>query len=99
MLEMYAPDSIKVDESGNCTAMCLRPQMAGAIDRSGRPSPVDAPAPIMELACDIVVVAIGQNIQWNTLPIMVFHAIAVLSWQVMIPSSMMQMVYFPAVTV
>jgi NADPH-dependent glutamate synthase beta subunit-like oxidoreductase len=63
VLEMYAPDRVKVDENNNCVAMCLRPQMAGAIDRSGRPSPVDAPAPIMELECDIVVVAIGQNIQ------------------------------------
>lgn len=66
VLEMYAPDAVKVDEAGNCAAMCLRPQMAGAIDRSGRPSPVDAPAPVLELACDIVVVAIGQNIQWET---------------------------------
>ena len=65
VLEMFAPDSVKVDEQNQCVAMCLRPQMAGAIDRSGRPSPVDAPAPIMELACDIVVVAIGQNIQWE----------------------------------
>ena len=63
VLEMYAPDSVKVDANNNCVAMCLRPQMAGAIDRSGRPSPVDAPEPILELACDIVVVAIGQNIE------------------------------------
>ena len=66
VLEMYAPDSVKVDEAGNCVAMNLRPQMAGAIDRSGRPSPVDAPAPVLELACDVVVVAIGQNIQWQS---------------------------------
>ncbi len=65
VLEMYAPDSVKVNENNQCVAMCLRPQMAGAIDRSGRPSPVDAPAPVLELACDIVVVAIGQNIQWE----------------------------------
>lgn len=65
VLEMYAPDHIKTDEQNRCIAMCLRPQMAGAIDRSGRPSPVDAPAPILEVPCDIVVVAIGQNIQWE----------------------------------
>lgn len=65
VLEMYAPDHIKMDEQNRCIAMCLRPQMAGAIDRSGRPSPVDAPAPILEMPCDIVVVAIGQNIQWE----------------------------------
>ena len=63
VLELYAPDHVKVDENGHCTALCLRPQMVGAIDRSGRPSPVDAPEAQVELACDIVVVAIGQNIQ------------------------------------
>lgn len=42
VLELYAPDSVTVDENNHCTAMRLRPQMVGAIDRSGRPSPVDA---------------------------------------------------------
>lgn len=65
VLEMYAPDSVKVDANNHCVAMNLRPQMAGAIDRSGRPSPVDAPAPLLELECDLVVVAIGQNIQYQ----------------------------------
>lgn len=65
VLEMYAPDHIKVDDANACIAMCLRPQIAGAIDRSGRPSPMDAPEPLKEVACDVVVVAIGQNIQWE----------------------------------
>lgn len=65
VLEMYAPDHIKVDDDNACIAMCLRPQIAGAIDRSGRPSPMDAPEPLKEVACDVVVVAIGQNIQWE----------------------------------
>ena len=63
VMEMHAPDHVKTDDAGHCIAMCLRPQIAGAIDRSGRPSPVDAPEPVCEVACDIVVVAIGQNIQ------------------------------------
>ncbi len=65
VLELYAPDSVTVDENNGCTAMRLRPQMVGAIDRSGRPSPVDAPEAAVEVPCDIVVIAIGQNIQWE----------------------------------
>lgn len=65
VLEMHAPDHIKVDDDNSCIAMCLRPQIAGAIDRSGRPSPMDAPEPVVEVPCDVVVVAIGQNIQWE----------------------------------
>ena len=65
VLELYAPDSVTVDENNNCTAMRLRPQIVGAIDRSGRPSPVDAPEGAVEVPCDIVVIAIGQNIQWE----------------------------------
>ncbi len=65
VLEMYAPDHIQTNDAGHCIAMGLRPQIAGAIDRSGRPTPMDAPEPILEIPCDIVVVAIGQNIQWE----------------------------------
>ena len=56
---------IQIIDAGHCIAMGLRPQIAGAIDRSGRPTPMDAPEPILEIPCDIVVVAIGQNIQWD----------------------------------
>ena len=65
VLEMYAPDHIKTNDAGYCIAMGLRPQIADAIDRSGRPTPMDAPEPVLEIPCDIVVVAIGQNIQWE----------------------------------
>lgn len=65
ILELHAPDHISKKEDGSVKAFYLRPQIVGAIDRSGRPSPVDAPEPLLEVPCDLIVVAIGQNIQWE----------------------------------
>ena len=63
VLEMHAPDHVEVDADGKVSALYLRTQVAGAIDRSGRPSPVDAPEEAKRLECDIIVVSIGQNIE------------------------------------
>lgn len=62
LMELYAPDHVETDENGKVTGLGARLQIAGAIDTSGRPRPVDAPEPVTVLPCDIIVVAIGQNI-------------------------------------
>ena len=64
MLELYAPDHVEADENGNVKALALRPQIAGPIE-GGRPKPYDAPEPVLELACDLIVSAIGQDIEWQ----------------------------------
>lgn len=65
LIELYAPDHIETNKKGHVTALCLRPQIIGAPDASGRPRPSDAPEPIFKLPCDIIVSAIGQDIEWQ----------------------------------
>ena len=62
LMELYAPDHVEVDADNHVTGLGVRAQIAGTIDKSGRPRPVDAPEPVTVLPCDIIVVAIGQNI-------------------------------------
>ena len=62
LMELYAPDHVEVDDAGKVTGLGVRLQIVGPIDKSGRPKPVDAPEPVTVLPCDIIVVAIGQNI-------------------------------------
>lgn len=63
LLTMMAPLRIESDEQENAVALWMQPQRPGAIDRAGRPRPeptLDAP---VRLAADIIIVAIGQNIE------------------------------------
>ncbi len=62
LLIMCAPDHVERDEAGNLTALWVKPQIAGKLDSSGRPTPLDAQAPARRIPCDQIVVAIGQNI-------------------------------------
>jgi len=64
LLELYAPDHVETDEKGNVKALALRPQIPGPIE-GGRPKPYDAPEPLLELPCDLIVSAIGQDIEWQ----------------------------------
>jgi len=48
-------------ESDRVVGLVVKPQVAGAICR-GRPAPVDSAEPERTIPCDIVVVAIGQDI-------------------------------------
>jgi len=66
LIELYAPDHIETNKKGYVTALCCRPQIIGAPDSSGRPRPTDAPEPIFKLPCDIVISAIGQDIEWQS---------------------------------
>ncbi len=64
LMQLYAPDHVITDENGCVKALALRPQIAGAIE-GGRPKPYDAPEPVLELACDLIISAIGQDIEWQ----------------------------------
>ena len=59
---LQAPVRIETNEQGECAAIWIKPQMTGPY-RDGRPSPVDAPSkPEERVACDIVLIAVGQDI-------------------------------------
>lgn len=64
LLELYAPDHIETDENGHVAAMYLRPQIPGPIE-SGRPRPMDAPDPLRKIPLDVVIPAIGQDVEWQ----------------------------------
>lgn len=63
VLSMQAPSRIEINEQGDVTALWVKPQLIGAIDKSGRPRPVNADAEEKRIPCDIIVVAIGQSIE------------------------------------
>ena len=61
IVTLKAPARIEADADGNVTALIVKPQVIGEVDR-GRPKPYDADAPEERISCDIVIVAIGQSI-------------------------------------
>ena len=62
MVTLQAPVRIDVDAAGNACALICQPQMIGPV-KGGRPSPVKADKPEVSLKADIVLIAIGQDIQ------------------------------------
>ncbi len=62
LLELKTPVRIESDENGNVTALIVQPQKVGPYDRSGRPKPSALHVPEQRIECDIVVGAIGQDI-------------------------------------
>lgn len=61
LLTLDAPKSIETDSTGKCTALIVQPQMIGPY-RGGRPSPVDANKPSLRIPCEVVLIAVGQDI-------------------------------------
>lgn len=61
MLTLRAPSSIEVDADGNAVALMVQPQMIGAVKR-GRPAPVAADKPVERIPADVVLIAVGQDI-------------------------------------
>ena len=62
LLDLHAPLRIEEDENGHAAALWVQPQIIGPM-KHGRPIPmVSSKAPV-RLACDIVIVAIGQGIE------------------------------------
>lgn len=64
VVELHAPLRIEKDENGKVSALWVQPQIVGPIEK-GRPKPVNADAEPVRIACDRVLVAIGQGIDSN----------------------------------
>jgi len=64
IVELHSPVRIEKDENGHCKGLVLKPQIIGGV-RYGRPSPKDSQAPEVELKADLVLVAIGQGIDFR----------------------------------
>lgn len=62
LLTLNAPLRIKADDKGNVCAFVAQPQMIHEYDRQGRPSTISANKPEVEVACEVVLMAIGQDI-------------------------------------
>ena len=64
LVTLAAPVRVSTDGNNNVTGLVIKPQIPGDYSR-GRPAPRDAEAPEKELECDIVIVAIGQAIDFG----------------------------------
>ena len=62
LLDLHAPLRIEKDENGKVAALWVKPQIIGPV-RHGRPVPMDSSEEELRLACDMVIVAIGQGIE------------------------------------
>lgn len=62
LMTLMAPKAIEKDAEGNCTALIAQPQMIGPYDSAGRPSPMNANKEPERIACDIILIAVGQDI-------------------------------------
>ena len=63
LMELSSPVRIEADENGNAVALWVKPQIIGRMDEWGRARPSDSSKPEVRVACDIVIVAIGQGIE------------------------------------
>ena len=63
LMELSSPVRIEADENGNAVALWIKPQIIGRMDEWGRARPSDSSKPEVRVACDIVIVAIGQGIE------------------------------------
>lgn len=61
LVTLKSPLRVESDKDGNACALWVQPQMIGPV-RGGRPSPQKANKLEERIACDIVLVAIGQDI-------------------------------------
>lgn len=62
LLTLKAPKAIEKDADGNCAALIVQPQMIGPYDRAGRPSPKDAQKEPERVPCEVILIAVGQDI-------------------------------------
>lgn len=63
ILQLLSPLRVETDETGKVKTLWCQRMTVGSLDDSGRPRPVASGAPDVALDCDVVVVAIGQDIQ------------------------------------
>ena len=62
MMCLQAPVRIEKDAEGNACALVCQPQYISAVKR-GRPAPANADKPEVRIDADIVLIAVGQDIQ------------------------------------
>lgn len=63
LIQLEAPVRIEVKEDGSVAALITQPQIIGKVDRSGRPRPEKAFLPERRLEADIIILAIGQEVE------------------------------------
>ena len=64
LMTMYSPSRIKVDSDGHIEALVTKPQITGKYDpNTGMPTVRDADKPEFEIPCQVVFMAIGQEIE------------------------------------
>ena len=61
LLTLQAPLRIEADEAGNAQALWVQPQIIGRV-KGGRPSPGKADKSPQRLECDLILMAVGQDI-------------------------------------
>jgi len=62
ILALQAPVAIEGDTNDNVIAFWTQPQIVGPIE-DGRPKPLNADKPRERIPCDILILAVGQNIE------------------------------------
>ena len=62
LLTLHAPGRILTDGNNNVRAFVTTPQQISVYDRQGKPSTAPANKPEMEIPCEVVLMAIGQDI-------------------------------------
>ena len=65
-VELYtlqAPLRVEADEQGDVVALWTQPQISGLYDRNGRPKSSKADKEPVRIPCDVILVAIGQDIE------------------------------------
>ena len=65
-VELYtlqAPLKVEANENGDVAALWTQPQISGLYDRNGRPKSSKADKEPIRIPCDIILVAIGQDIE------------------------------------
>ena len=62
ILPLQAPARIEKDAEGKVVALWTVPQIIGPYGKDGRPKPIPEDVPEFRIACDYVIVAIGQAI-------------------------------------
>ncbi len=62
LMVLHAPKKLETNENGEISALFAKPQMISAYDKAGKPTCVASKKPSIRMECDIVLLAIGQDI-------------------------------------
>lgn len=61
LMTLQAPKAVEKDAEGRCAALITQPQMIGPY-RGGRPAPIDAKKEPERIPCEVILIAVGQDI-------------------------------------